>query len=668
MMRISPMAFSLRVMTVGLLMVVCTPAHAGLSSLFSNEKHDPVPQWGLEAAKTPTPAYVKDAASVVLFDEYVETVDAQGRATEREREAIRILKPQGRRNGDCRVSYDVDEKINYFREWTITADGKQYQAQDTDFVDVGEIGIPVMLSMRKDRVVKPPAADVGAVVICESEELLEPYLQETLWSIQSSIPIVFQALEVDLPAGRAHTEAWHKFAPVKPVEVAPNHWRWEIKDMPALDLRELKSGPEWGALAARMSVEWGDAAVEGKDNQWRALGQWVTKLEANRPDPSPEITAQTQSLIAGAPDFYTKLSRITEYIQKNIRYFIVMRGIGGLQANHAADIYHNKYGDCKDKTTLLISMLQAAGIHAFYVPVDDRRGIVDPDAPSLVGNHMITAIEIPADVQDARLQAIVKARDGKRYLIFDPTNQRTPVGNLPYYEQGSWGTLSAGSASQVIALPVLDPDSSIKESKGSFTLTADGTLAGSVDTSQTGSAGANVRYLIKDTDEKERREYWERVVAETLPGVTLDAFQFVEPSALDKPIELHYKVTARQYSHQAGTLLLVRPRVLGSHARPFDDKPRIYPIDLEATGRWRDSFDITVPAGYAIDETPDPVALDLDFASYHSTVSAKGSVLHYEREYVVRQVEIPATRAADFRRLESTILADEKNSAVLKKQ
>ncbi len=52
-------------------------------------------------------------------------------------------------------------------------------------------------------------------------------------------------------------------------------------------------------------------------------------------------------------------------------------------------------------------------------------------SPPSIGNHMITAIEIPADVQDPRLKAIVKAKDGKRYLIFDPTNERTPVGNLP---------------------------------------------------------------------------------------------------------------------------------------------------------------------------------------------------------------------------------------------
>jgi hypothetical protein len=438
--------------------------------------------------------------------------------------------------------------------------------------------------------------------------------------------------------------------------------------MPALDLRELRSGPEWAALAARMSVQWGDAAVEGKDNQWRAIGDWETKLEANRPDPSPEITTQTQSLIAGAPDFYTKLSRITEYIQKNIRYFIVMRGIGGWQANHAADIFRNRYGDCKDKTTLLISMLQVAGIHAVYLPVDVRRGYIDPDAPSRFGDHMITAIEIPADVQDPRLKAIVKAKDGKRYLIFDPTDERTPVGHLRSELQGSYGTLAVGPASQILALPVLDPDANPNERKGSFNLAPDGTLTGSVDSIRSGSGGGELRNILKRKDEKEQREALETAVAHDVPGVVLNSFQYVLPTALDKPVEIHYKITAAQYAHQAGPLVLVRPRVVGSLALPFDDKPRVYPIDLDATGRWRDSFDIAIPTGYAVDETPDPVSLDLDFASYHSSVLAKGNLLHYEREYVVRQVELPAARAADFRHLESVILSDEKNAAVLKKQ
>jgi hypothetical protein len=662
-MKMSPSSATVRFFAAALLVFFCAPCPAN----WFGGKQDP-PQWGLDAAKTPTPAYAKDAAYIVLFKEYLETIDAQGRAVERVREVKRILKPQGRSEAMCGVLYDADKKINYFREWTIAADQKQYQAQDTDFIDVGDSSASVMLSASKIRAVNPPAADVGANIVCESEELLESYRQEKDWNFQDDIPVVFQALEVDLPAGRPHSVAWHKFTPIKPVEVSPNHWRWEIKDMPALDLRDVKSRPDWGALAARMSVQWGDAAVEGKDNQWRAIGQWQEQLEEHRHDASPEIIAKAKELTAGAPDFYVKLSRITEYIQKNVRYFIVERGIGGWQPHYAADIYRNRYGDCKDKTTLLISMLRSVDIHAISLSVDSRRGFVDPDAPSRYSNHMITAIEIPADVQDPRLKAVAKTKDGKRYLIFDPTDERTPVGNLRASLQGSFGFLASGASSQIIALPILDPDANGTEEKGSFALSADGTLTGSVDTSHIGPEGAYLRRILKKTDEKERREGFEKSIAESLPGVTLDAFSFTQPDALDKPIELHFKVTARQYSHQAGPLLLVRTRVIGSHALPFDDKPRVYPIDLDATGRWRDSFDITLPPGYVVDEIPDPVSLDLDFASYHSSVSAKDNLLHYEREYVVRQVEIPPAKAAAFRHFESVILSDEKNAAVLKKQ
>ena len=127
-------------------------------------------------------------------------------------------------------------------------------------------------------------------------------------------------------------------------------------------------------------------------------------------------------------------------------------------------------------------------------------------------------------------------------------------------------------------------------------------------------------------------------------------------------------MTAHQYAHQAGPLLLVRPRVLGTHVHPLDDAPRIYPVDLNATGNWHDSFEIALPAGYVVDELPEPVNLDLDFASYHSMVKVEAGKLHYDRQYDVRQVEIPATSAAEYRRLQGAILFDEKGTAVLKKQ
>ncbi len=64
---------------------------------------------------------------------------------------------------------------------------------------------------------------------------------------------------------------------------------------------------------------------------------------------------------------------------------------------------------------------------------------------------------------------------------------------------------------------------------------------------------------------------------------------------------------------------------------------------------------------------PDPVNLDLDFATYHSSVSAKDKTLHYERDYTVKQVQLPADKQSEFRHLEGTITSDEKATVVLKK-
>ena len=656
-------ALALRLAVGCAALLACVPAWA---------KTEPAPDWAVAAAKIPTPDAAKNASAVVLADDYVITVDEQNRAVEHERYAVRILKPHGREYAHCAAFYDKDAKLNSFRVWTIAADGRQFQAKDEDFADRGLAEDVVLQFTERARIVNPPGADPGNVIACETDVQMEPYMHEKNWEIQSDIPVVHQSLELVLPPGGHYAESWRGHEPVKPAEVGANHLRWEIAEMPGLDLVHLYATPPWMALAARATIKWGDLAVKGTENQWQALGTWESGLQTGRFDATPEIAAKTQELIAGAPDFYSKLERITNYLQKNIRYFIVIRGIGGFQAHYAGDIFRNQYGDCKDKTTLLISMLGAAGIHAHYFHVNSERGVIDPVAPSLIGNHMITAIEIPASETDARLLARVKAADGRQLLIFDPTDEWTPVGLIRGELQGAYGVLADGAGSQVLRMPVLPPDSGGLARKGAFTLAMDGSISGEIEERRTGDDALHLRAFLKRSDEKEQHESLERRLGADLPGLAFKDLQFASVSDLNKPLDLKVSLTDANYAHSAGPLLLVRPRVLGSHADAVPDlmsgERLKYPIVLGHPGVWRDEFDIALPSGYTVDDAPEPVSVDAGFASYKSSVTAKGGTLHYESEYVVRDVEIPPGQAAEFRKLESAIVASEKSAAVLKKQ
>jgi hypothetical protein len=114
---------------------------------------------------------------------------------------------------------------------------------------------------------------------------------------------------------------------------------------------------------------------------------------------------------------------------------------------------------------------------------------------------------------------------------------------------------------------------------------------------------------------------------------------------------------------------MIRPRVLGREDLEVDHKKRHdFPINLDQTMQAQDDYTIELPAGYTVDEIPDPIKLDLGFASYESSSSVKDNVLHYTRTYTVREVTLPADKYPDVQKLAGVIAADEDRKAVLKKQ
>lgn len=105
---------------------------------------------------------------------------------------------------------------------------------------------------------------------------------------------------------------------------------------------------------------------------------------------------------------------------------------------------------------------------------------------------------------------------------------------------------------------------------------------------------------------------------------------------------------------------MIRPRILGSESFALDRQSGTIPIDLRETMQANDDFTIELPPGYALDEMPEPVKLDLGFASYESQSELSGNSLHYTRTYTVREVSLPADRYQDIQKLAAIIDADEK--------
>lgn len=317
---------------------------------------------------------------------------------------------------------------------------------------------------------------------------------------------------------------------------------------------------------------------------------------------------------------------------------------------------------------MLIAMLDAVGIRATWVLVDTHRGFIDPRVPSVDGNHAIAAIEIPKGYDDPSLKAVVTAHTGKRYLIFDPTNPYVSIGLLPEYLQGGYGILVAGNDSQVIELPVLKPDSDTTTRVAKFDLDADGTLKGSVTVTHNGASAWGLREFYAMSSEKEQRENLEKSLRRDFSSFTLGSQSVQHIRDLNQQFSLQYEVTASSYGKSTGTLLLLRPRVVGSDVEALNDKPRMYPIQFDSLGDWRDNFDVRIPAGYAIDEVPDPVNMDVGFASYRSEVKVDGDTLHYSREYVLKKLNLDADQYAALKKFEAEVNTDENRSAVLKKQ
>jgi Domain of Unknown Function with PDB structure (DUF3857)/Transglutaminase-like superfamily len=629
---------------------------------------DQVPQWVRDAAAEKLPEVSPECDAVKLLEESTLTVQGAGKLEFHSRVVIKILRPQGRNYANLYTYFDKDSKLESFKIWSISADGREFQLRDDQISSRG-LGGGNLYSDEQERIGTAPAADAGAVVAMEYDQHLRPYMNEDIWQYQSEIPALRETYTLELPQGFEYGSVWFHHSPMEATDLGGNRWRWTMTDVPAVDVRHVEFHPEPMALYQRMSVHYfGPGMSTPFRGDWTSIGEWFSQLAEGRTTATPEIAAKARELTAGSKDFYSKVAAIANFMQRDVRYYAIEIGVGGWQPHYAADIFHNRYGDCKDKATLLTAMLSAVGVETHLVMVDHRRGVVDPKSPSHFGDHMIAAIEVPPGTDTSRLHSLVQIDGGRQVVIFDPTQEWVPFGDLPVYEQGGYGLLMDGKHSQITALPVEAPETSTTMRTAKFTLQEDGTLSGQVNEARHGNAAWSRRERLSADNTEEQSRWLNRVVREDLANFTADDLKIEHLSDLDRDLNVSYQLTAPSYSRAAGNMLLLRPRVLGQNT--FDAAKREsrhgIPVDLEDAGTVHDDFTIALPAGYKVDELPAPVKMDVGFASYESATTMDGNSLHYTRTLTIREMVLPAEKFKDVLTLASAIQADEQARAVLK--
>ncbi|MBZ5694145.1 MAG: DUF3857 domain-containing protein [Acidobacteriia bacterium] len=634
---------------------------------------DSAPDWLRAAAREKLPDYPPETVAVILIDELQTTVQDNGEINTRHRVAYRLLRPEAKdQYGYVSVPFDNETKVMSFNAWTITADGHEFALKDKDSVERSTSTFEVFTD-DKEKIQRFAEANPGSVVGYEYVQRQRPFIFEDDWSFQDRIPLRHGRLVLQLPAGWEFAAQWFNYTEQKSQNSGTNQYVWEVSDVPAVDIEAEM--PPWHAVAGWVGLKYfpRDAAMRARTTgSWKDLGLWYNGLTQSSRIVSPQIKQKVSDLTAGISDPVAKIRALTDYLQRQIRYVEISIGVGGYQPHPADDIFSHQYGDCKDKATLLSTMLHEIGIESYYVLIDTDRGVVRPEYPSMRFDHAILAIRVPEGVDTSSLYAVVNDPNLGKLLFFDPTNEYAPLGHLPWYLQHNFGLVVTPDGGELLSLPLLPPSTNRLLRIAQFKLSPSGDLSGDVQELEWGGPAAEEREDFLTAQPAKRAQIFENFLGGSLNNFTLTGASLGNLEKYDQSLSLNYKFVSAGYANAAGDLLFVRPRVVGDKGtgmlRLFtEQKPRKYPIQFEEATRQDDVFDITLPPGYVVDGLPPPVQAECDYATYRSEIKVADGVMHYKRTFEIKDVMVPTEKLPQVREFLKQVAADQTASAVLRR-
>jgi tetratricopeptide (TPR) repeat protein len=380
---------------------------------------------------------------------------------------------------------------------------------------------------------------------------------------------------------------------------------------------------------------------------WEQIGRWYASLEKDRRAPSPEVRAKAQELTKGLNTDMEKVEALYDYVAKNFRYVSLSLGVGRYQPHAASDVLHDQYGDCKDKHTLLASLLDAEGMHAWSVLINSSRKL-DPDVPSPSQfDHVITMLPL-----------------GKEQVWMDTTAEVAPFRLLSY-------TLRK---KQALVIPPAEPPSSVAphllETPADTPMpdTEVSQITGKIN--DIGKLEAHVHYEFRGDEELMLRSIfrrvpqanWQRVVENVNAGLGGDItnLKISDPAATREPFTMSYDVSKPNFldwSKKKTEIVLPLVQFNLPDINDDDTDADAEPAKLGPKADYSYNITLELPAKYTA-HAPLAFSLKRDYAEYEATYKIEGGVFTAGRKLTMRQDELPVARAADYESFRRAVGAD----------
>jgi tetratricopeptide (TPR) repeat protein/transglutaminase-like putative cysteine protease len=375
---------------------------------------------------------------------------------------------------------------------------------------------------------------------------------------------------------------------------------------------------------------------------WEEVGRWYSNLEKDRRIPSPEVRMKAEELTKGLNSDLERTEALYDFVAKNFRYVSLSLGLGRYQPHSAADVLHNQYGDCKDKHTLLESMLQAEGFHASSVLINSTRKL-DPDVPSPSQfDHVITLLPL-----------------GKEEVWMDTTSEVAPFRLLAFSLRKKQAlVIPAEGAPHLEDTPADTPMPDLESAE----------IEGKIN--EIGKLEAHVSYFFRGDEELLLRSIfrrvpqanWQRVVenVNAAMGGDITNLKISDPAATREPFTMSYDVSRVNFLDWSKKKTEM-PLPLSSFNLPDlsdqDTDNDAEPLKLGPKAEYSYKVKLQLPPKYTA-RAPLPFSMKRDYAEYEATYKLEGDIFTAGRKLTLRQDEVPAAREPDYEAFRRAVTAD----------